>query len=290
MKQIISFLLVLMVSILSQPYGNTAPATPTPIPFPSGHNGMVSPDYKPNQKILSLKMESLALEIHEEGLLQSEREYFIRHNRSSIPKGSLPPSLFKESNKVYPQTFRHWRVLSLEREWKQPNDYAHRNYCGPASTQAALDVRLPSAVIPDIDTIGAMENIDPDWGVTMNSIVITLNQILSQHGDIPNNNGFVAYEIAQPGSWVQLFNFVHWDIVRGYATVVGVYTEDMPDWVVDAYHIVTAVGMYHDSYGYYAVKYADPGSWIAGYRGEYMQWVDIWTFWEWHAQNNVIAW
>jgi len=27
--------------------------------------------------------------------------------------------------------------------WPQPNDWAHRNYCGPGATQVALDARLP---------------------------------------------------------------------------------------------------------------------------------------------------
>jgi hypothetical protein len=63
--------------------------------------------------------------------------------------------------------------------WKEPNDYAHRNYCGPGAAQVALDARLPASQVPDIDTLGAEMNINPNSGVYMTDLRDVLNNRLN---------------------------------------------------------------------------------------------------------------
>jgi hypothetical protein len=257
---------------------------------PEPHNGMVSPNYKPSPQDriwIAQKEHSLKRFIHESGLDKYEAKYEELYGDSApLELPPLPPV----ARGVSPKWWYYERILPLEREWKEPNDEAHVNYCGPGASQVALDVRLPAMFVPSIDTIGDMENIDPNWGVYMNDVMSTLNLILREYDDIPNSNGFVAYELASPGSPWSLFNYVKWDNERWYATVSGVYTEGMPGWHKNAYHIVAIFGLYYNSEYENYYEYAETSSPTAGYYGPFSQWRDIWTFFDWYSRNPTITW
>ncbi len=257
---------------------------------PVPHNGMVSPDYKPSpQDMLRIAQKERSLEkfIHEAGLDRYEKEY---RRRYGLRSPDHLPSMPLVAQGIAPKWWYHYRELLLEREWKEPNDDEHRNYCGPGATQVALDARLPAMFVPSIDTIGNMENIDPNWGVYMNDVMSTLNLILREYDDIPNSNGFVAYELASPSSAWSLFNYVRWDNERWYATISGMYTDGMPGWQRKAYHIVAIFGLYYDSEYENFYKYAETSSQKAGYSGPFAQWADIWKFYQWYSKNPTITW
>jgi len=256
-------------------------ATPPTPEWP--HNGAVAPDYQPSPQDLR------ALQIKTKSLMDSidpdYHEGFAVHR--GTPHFAMPPV----ARGVTPKWWYYYRVLPLEKVWKEPNDAAHVNYCGPGATQVALDVRLPKSEVPDIDTIGRMEHINPHWGVYMSNVVITLNNILRVHGDIPNSNGFVAYELAYPDSMWNLFWYIRWDIQKGYATVSGVKTDYMPGWNGrKAYHIVAVFGIYYDSEYNNYYKYAETASRMAGYNGPFAQWAFWQDFYQWYSQNPVISW
>ncbi|RMG35804.1 MAG: hypothetical protein D6732_09020 [Methanobacteriota archaeon] len=259
--------------------GGTLPPTPEPL-----HNGAVSPNYHPSsQDIQAIQMKEESLRAAIDYKYQSG---FDALRGDSRPHFAAPPIARGITPKYY-----HSRVLPLEKEWKEPNDYAHRNYCGPGATQVALDARLPKYKVPDIDTIGAMEKINPSWGVTMDNVAATLNQILRSNGDLPNSNGFVAYELAYPNNMWSLFNYIDWDIQRGYATISGVKTTYMPGWDGRrAYHIVAIYGIYYDNdYNNY-YKYAETASPKAGYNGPFAQWAYWRDFYDYYSGNKVISW
>ena len=205
----------------------------------------------------------------------------------------------------------YYKILPLEREWKQPEDKKYVNYCGPGATQVALDVRLPASEVPSLDEIGQKENIDPSWGVYMVDVARTLNEILKAKGDIPNANGFQSYWVRQTTSKGDFSWRVKWDIDRGYATIAGVKTGGMPGWSHNSFHIVAIYGMVIESDVVpvgagteqineaqmdvpqgkrYWVVYAETASQRAGYTGTFQQWATVDTFYGWHTRNNVIAW
>jgi len=144
--------------------------------------------------------------------------------------------------------------------WLEPNDYAHRNYCGPGATQVALDARLPAFEIPDIDTIGEEEDIDPASGVWLSDVRNVLNTRLSTS----------FYEVAYVGSQSTLNSRLMYDIDTDFAMVTGCNTADMPGWggyavdhIVPVYgYLITGTGV-----GYYTET---SGS-VAGYTGSYRQ-------------------
>jgi len=250
---IISIMLVLLANILvpintfaDEGSNNTAEQSSVP------HNGMVEPGYKPSPQ---------------------EVEWHMKKE--------------KDLKEFLEETYgvKYFRILPLEREWREPDDWEHRNYCGPGATQVALDARLLAEYVPDINTIGVMENIDPNWGVYMNDVKDTLNNILSSYDDIPNINGFVGYVLGYPSSSDELQNKILWDIMKGYATISGVYTQGMPGWSRSAYHIVAVFGVSGDYY-----KYAETSSPTAGYTGPFSQWVLKDDFYQWYTANSVISW
>lgn len=178
------------------------------------------------------------------------------------------------------------KTVSLEQQWKEPNDWPHRNYCGPGSTQVALDARLPKAQVPNIDTLGSEEGIDPNWGVTMNSIRNVLNTRL--------NTSFYVVSAASGSS--QLTTWIKSDVDSGYALITGVNAKGMPGWSLSTNtpHIVAVVGytQYVESSGIYFanVIYSETASATAGYSGAFQQQLGLSTMWSFVSQNNSQAW
>lgn len=184
-----------------------------------------------------------------------------------------------------------YKLLSVG-TWREPNDYAHRNYCGPGATQVALDARWQAASVYDIDKIGKDENINPSWGVYMNNIVSTLNSGTYLGNEFPNPNGFVAYELSWAKSRDDLGNKIIFDIDHGYAMIAGVVTTDMPGWnSYTAYHIVSVIGYrIYTSFDDTRVYYTETAGTAAGYHGTYRQATSLNNFYSWVVLNNALVW
>lgn len=182
-------------------------------------------------------------------------------------------------NQISPLTLGS-HILSVG-TWKEPNDAAHVNYCGPGATQVALDARLPATSVPNIDTIGAEENIDPSWGVYATSIAPVLNTRL--------NTTFYVVDGASSKAGLQ--TRIVTDIDSGYVMVTGVKTGAMPGWSgYDVYHIVAVYGYNEVSGTNTTVYYTETAAAMAGFTGTYRNSKSLDTFWNYVLPNNVQVW
>jgi hypothetical protein len=164
--------------------------------------------------------------------------------------------------------------------WQEPNDWAHRNYCGPASSQVALDARLPATGVPGIETLAAEEGLDPNWGVYMQNVCPVLNSHL----------GSTFYETAGSGSQSTFYDRVVFDIGSNYATVTGVKTLGMPGWSVVALHIVTIYGYNEPDITTQYIYYTETAGSVAGYTGSYWQSALRQNMWTYVSPNDVQCW
>ena len=172
--------------------------------------------------------------------------------------------------------------LGTSGEYREPNEAAYVNYCGPASTRAALRARMPASEIPSLDSVGQCENIDPNWGVYMTSVTSCLNFYL---------NSTFYWNGAASGA-TQLADWVKSDVLQNYAVVTGIYTVEIVGWYAPVYHIVTLYG-YDFTYSSSAdkqINYIDTASVMAGYTGSYFNKVDLSWLWDRVSQNNAQAW
>lgn len=185
-----------------------------------------------------------------------------------------------ESQKAEPESIGG-KSLSVG-VWQEPNDYAHRNYCGPGATQVALDARLPASSVPNINTLGTEENIDPNSGVWMSDVCRVLNTRLSTFW----------YENSGSGSGSQFYSRVVLNIDTNYALVTGVKTGSMPGWGGrNVNHIVAVYGYNEPSLNSQYVKYVETAAAAAGYSGPYWQpAVSRNTFWTYVSGNNTQCW
>ena len=165
--------------------------------------------------------------------------------------------------------------------WLEPNNWAHRNYCGPAATQVALDARLPASQVPDIDTIGEEESIDPNWGIWISAIKPVLNTRLNTDW----------YWYGSSGSEQTLFNRIVWNIDHNYALVTGCKTGLMKGWDRNVGHIVAVPGYYNgtndDVRGTF---YTETSGSVAGYTGSYWQHATKFDMWQYVEDNNAQVW
>lgn len=60
---------------------------------------------------------------------------------------------------------------------KEPNDHAHRNYCGSGATQVLVSAWLPA--VPDIETVARLAHLDPNRGQTGADTVVAINSLLA---------------------------------------------------------------------------------------------------------------
>jgi len=166
--------------------------------------------------------------------------------------------------------------------WLEPNDYAHRNYCGPGAGQVALDAQLPNSQVPDIDTLGTEMSIDPNFGVYMHNVCPALNDRL---GGSP-----YVYDVAANQS--ELTGWILANIDNGYATITGVKTGAMQGWGGENInHIVATYGysnVYVETSGTYGnVNYIETSGSMAGYNGSYHVAAPLSSFWGYVSLNNA---
>lgn len=184
-------------------------------------------------------------------------------------------------NATQPEAVNTLHTLSVgtSGQWREPNDYAHRNYCGPGATQVALDARLPASSVPDINTIGNDEHIDPANGVTTQAIGDELNRLL---GD-----GY--YGVSGAANQADFEWRVRVDIDDGYSLVTALKTGGMPGWGTrNVKHIVATYGYATGSP--ITVYYVETAAPAAGYNGNYFNNQSAAQFWPWVSSNNSQVW
>ncbi|MDY0389023.1 MAG: hypothetical protein RBT65_18270 [Methanolobus sp.] len=209
-------------------------------------------------------------------------------NGSVPPNYTFPrvdnPAYQRKLNQVKPAQINAEPILKktlyvgTNNQFKEPENWAYVNYCGPASTQVALRARITN--IPSLDSIGQCEYIDPNWGVYMSNVTPCLNSYL--------NTSFYWTDYAPDSA--TLASRLKSDVDQGYAMLTGVYTSGMGGWSFGTYHIITLFGYDNTSSTNKKVDYVDTASSIAGYNGLYFNFVSLDNLWWNISQNNVQAW
>lgn len=216
------------------------------------------------------------------------------------------------SNQSAPQpNYAYLVILPLEKAWKEPNDAAHVNYCGPGATQVALDVRWLATSVYTINQIGVDEKTNVgsvgtnmcDIAYTLNSAggsgtspcdgTYTSNRRAYLGGEFPNPNGFQAYWWDGVYSRDDLGDKLMFDIDSGYAMIAGVMTTNMPGWNgYTAEHIVAVRGYKTTNYNYNktTVYYTETAAVAAGYYGGFNRSVSLNSFWNFVSGNPTLAW
>ena len=241
----ILLVLVVAISLFSKP-GLVARAGDGP------HNGNIDPSYIPTEEELQ---------------------------RIAVKNAAADQHMKDRKNQITPLTLGS-HILSVG-TWKEPNDAAHVNYCGPGATQVALDARLPASSVPNIDIIGAEEDIDPSWGVYATNIAPVLNDRLDT----------TFYVVDGASSKAGLQTRIVTDIDSGYVMITGVKTGGMPGWgTMDVYHIVAIYGYNEKSLSNTTVYYTETAAPMAGYAGTYRNSKSLNTFWNYVIPNNVQVW
>lgn len=172
----------------------------------------------------------------------------------------------------------HLLNVGTSGQWREPDDMAHVNYCGPGATQVALDARLPAASVPNIDTIGADENIDPNNGVTTRAVKDELNRLL----------GANYYGVSGAASRDDLASRIMIDVDDGFAMVTALMTGGMPGWNRDVRHIVAVYG--YASGNPIRAYYVETAAPTAGFTGIYFNNKSTTGFWTWVQRNNSQVW
>lgn len=179
-------------------------------------------------------------------------------------------------------TTSKWLNVGAAETYRQPEDPAYINYCGPASTRVAIRARTSS--VPSLSTVGSGENIDPNSGVTASAIRTYINGYLNTTFYIVNR----ATDSSYLGCGIQE------DIYTGYALITGVKTGGMPGWSGNANHFVAVYAYDYSNSTNKRTYYVDTGSENAGHHysngGKYFNNVSLNALWGWVQYFNYQVW
>ena len=173
--------------------------------------------------------------------------------------------------------------------YQEPNNSAHRNYCGPGSAVALLshwDPDYPHAA--DIDQLGREMKIDPGSGVWIRDIVKPVNDRLNKYlGEDLN-----WYQYGKATSLEDLRWMIKVDIQENAMPfITGLYTGGLPGWgSTDVGHIVAVYGYARHPDGTEWVSYIDTAPPASGYHGQIMNTVELGQFWQAVSQNSAQVW
>ncbi len=179
--------------------------------------------------------------------------------------------------------------LAYVQRYQEPNDFAHRNYCGAGAATVLLshwDANYAKNV--DIDQVGRDINLDPDSGAWIKDIVKPVNANLSQKAGHDVN----WYQYGQADSLDEFRWMLTYDIQQnGVPLITGVYTGGLPGWGgQDVGHIIAVNGYWKDASGKEWVSYVDTAPPASGYHGDTFVTVDLGTFWQAVQGNSAQVW
>jgi|GEM_PF-2940575 len=179
---------------------------------------------------------------------------------------------------------------------KEPNDWAHRNYCGPGAISVAIDAIFPLSAVPHVDTtantIAAYpggwyppptytfrKHFDPAIGTSGEGLCRYLHDFFQSN--------FTKRYMQTPTSTSPTDNNAFWRKVgihvdRNYALVTGTNTSYLKNWDSNPNtpHINSVIGYeaYITNSWYYDmrnIRYAETAGSVAGYNGgEFKIWWD----------------
>jgi hypothetical protein len=181
------------------------------------------------------------------------------------------------------------RALAYVLPYQEPNDFAHRNYCGAGAATVLMshfDANFAHKV--NIDQVGRDINLDPDSGAWIKDIAGPVNDYLSQYA----GHKVDWYRPGQAQSKDDLRWMLNVDIVQnGVPLITGVNTGGLPGWGgQDVGHIIAVNGYWKDANGKEWVSYVDTAPPASGYQGERFVTVSLDTFWQAVSGNSAQVW
>jgi hypothetical protein len=179
--------------------------------------------------------------------------------------------------------------------WKEPNDDAHVNYCGPGATEVALDARWPLAKVTaiGINKIGVAEKTNVGKpGTAMQDIYTTINSKAYLGSEFPNPNGMQGYWLDLALDQMDLFWKASFDITHGYTLITALNTKGMPGWNPNkgVPHIVSVIGYNISQTHVISITYVETSGSAAGFHGSYRNTVSIANFFTYVLGLNTLVW
>ena len=173
--------------------------------------------------------------------------------------------------------------------YREPNDWAHINYCGPGAAIELLshwDRNYPSRV--DIDELGSEMNIDPYGGVWVRQMVAPINQRLKQI----TGQDVHWYRYGEARTLDDFRYMLKTDLVEhGIPLITSLQTGGLPGWgAIDVGHIVAIYGYIRTADGTEYVSYADTAPPLAGHSGFILHTWELNSFWQAVSQNSAQVW
>lgn len=227
---------------------------------------------------------------------QTEAKAAAREQLAGMPTigGALPgmkadgnqPAVAGLGSKLGPDATRG---LAYVQPYVEPNDFAHRNYCGAGATTVLMshfDGDFAKKV--DIDQVGRDVKLDPDSGGWVKDIVGPVNDYLSKHAG--HKVDYYRYGEAQSKDEFRWMLYV--DVVQnGVPLITSLNTGGLPGWGgQDVGHIVAVNGYWKDADGKEWVSYVDTAPAASGYHGDRFVAVSLDTFWQAVSGNSAQVW
>jgi len=180
------------------------------------------------------------------------------------------------------------RVAIPVRSFHEPNDYAHRNYCGAGATQVLLSAWLNP--VPDIEAVARANQLDPRIGQTGANTVTGINGWLDPV--IVPAAGRSWYRGARVTSLDEFLGMLREDFVspiawkafgHGAPVMVQLMTPTLPGWNGwNATHMITifAYDLRTTDPARDTVSFMETPSPVAGYRGPDSQTITVKKLWD----------
>jgi len=178
--------------------------------------------------------------------------------------------------------------IAYVQPYVEPNDYAHRNYCGAGATMVLVSHFDANYAKGDIDKVGEAINLDPDSGAWIKDITPAVNEHLSKLA----GREVKYYTYGQAASKDEFRWMLDWDIRQnGVPLITGMQTATMPGWNgYDVGHIVAVNGYWKDASGKEWVSYVDTAPPASDYHGDIFVTVSLDAFWQAVSQNSAQVW
>ncbi|MEA2670859.1 MAG: hypothetical protein QOG45_1079 [Chloroflexota bacterium] len=173
------------------------------------------------------------------------------------------------------------------RPFREPNDHAHRNYCGAGATEVLLSAWQDP--VPDVETVARAAGLDPRSGETGAQAVAAINTLLAPtvrpllgqdryqgvHAtDLDTVLATLRADLGDPRA-VELFG-------HGVPVMVQTMTRTMPGWNHwNATHMITIFGadLSHGDPTLDTVTYMETPSTVAGYTGPPSRTLSVAALW-----------
>jgi hypothetical protein len=169
------------------------------------------------------------------------------------------------------------------RPFREPNDYAHRNYCGAGATEVLLSAW--TSPVPDVEAVARAIHLDPNTGATGADTTRGINAMLRPLIGADRYRG--EHVTTLDGVLTRLRSSLSSaDDLRRYGHTTPVMlqtmTKTMPGWRGwQATHMITIASASLDSGNpdVDTVTYAETPSTVAGYTGPDFQTISVRALW-----------